>query len=90
MSVTEFTLGFPTLHYDAALKLNEVRATMKPKSRKTYTAGWRAGRKARFPVLETAPNTDASHAIRHSISPPTREQLMARSANVRRVSKIEA
>ena len=40
--------------------------------------------------LETSLNTDTSHAICHFISPPTRKQLMAGSANVHRVYKTEA
>ena len=61
---------------------------LKPLTR--YAAGRKASRKPTFPILETPLNTSATHAIRPFISPPTREQLMAGSASVRRVYKIEA
>jgi len=39
--------------------------------------------------MDIAPQAVASHAIRPFIPPPTREQLMAGSANLRRVYKVE-
>ena len=62
----------------------------KPKHIATNVAGGKAGTNARAPVLEPAPTTVASEARRDFIPPPTREQLMAGSANLRRVYKIEA
>ena len=62
----------------------------KPTPLTTYSVGRKSGRKPRFPVLDTPLNTDTTHAVRLFISPPTREQLMAGSASVRRVYKIEA
>ena len=49
------------------------------------------GGEARVPVLTTAPNTAVpSRSIpSHSIPLPTREQLMAGSANLRRVYKVK-
>jgi hypothetical protein len=55
----------------------------------TYAAGGKQGREARAPVLDTAPKNVASRVTRSFIPPPTREQLMAGSANLRRVYKIE-
>ena len=54
-----------------------------------YAARRKEGRKAKVPVMDIAPKAVASHAIRPFIPPPTREQLMAGSANPRRVYKIE-
>ena len=48
------------------------------------------GEKARVPVAKPARNNVASRAIRDFIPPPTRDQLMAGSANLRRVYKVEA
>jgi hypothetical protein len=62
----------------------------KPKSLTPYAAERKGDRKARGSVLETARNTAASFAIRSFILPPTRDQLMAGSANLRRVYKVEA
>jgi hypothetical protein len=50
----------------------------------------KAGKKADVSVSEPASNFVASRAIRAFIPPPTREQLMAGSANLRRVYKVEA
>jgi len=60
-----------------------------PKPRTTYAA-WRiGGRRARVSLVDTASKTVASRADRPFIPPPTREQLMAGSANLRRVYKVE-
>jgi hypothetical protein len=48
-----------------------------------------AGRKPTALVLESDPDTVVPHAIPPFIRPPTREQLMAGSTNVRRVYKVE-
>ena len=53
-------------------------------------AGGTGGEEAKVPVSKPALKTVASRAIRAFIPPPTREQLMAGSANLRRVYKIEA
>jgi len=55
----------------------------------TYAAWGNTGRRARVPLLDTASKTVASNAVRPFIPPPTREQLMAGSANLRRVYKVE-
>ena len=49
----------------------------------------KAGRKPTALVLERDPDTVVPHTIHPFIPPPTREQLMAGSANVRRVYKVE-
>jgi hypothetical protein len=60
-----------------------------PKPQMTYAA-WRKGsRRARVPLLDTASKKAASYAVRPFIPSPTREQLMAGSANLRRVYKVE-
>ena len=60
-----------------------------PKPFTTYAAWMKGDRKTRVPVLDTAPKNVTPHRIRPFIPPPTREQLMAGSANLRRVYKIE-
>jgi len=55
----------------------------------TYAAWGNRGRRVRVPLLDTASKTVASNAVRPFIPPPTREQLMAGSANLRRVYKVE-
>ena len=55
----------------------------------TYAAWGNTGRRARVPLLDTASKTAASDAVRPFIPPPTREQLMAGSASLRRVYKID-
>jgi hypothetical protein len=61
----------------------------KPRSLMTYAVAGKGRIKARVPVLETAPEVVASHTIRPFILPPTRDQLMVGSANLRRVYKVE-
>jgi hypothetical protein len=60
-----------------------------PKPPTTYAAWRKRGRKARVPVLDPAAENVASRATGSFIPPPTREQLMAGSANPRRVYKVE-
>ena len=61
----------------------------RPKLQITY-ATWRKGsRRPPAPLLDTASKTVASEPARPFIPPPTREQLMAGSANLRRVYKLE-
>ena len=48
------------------------------------------GRRERYPALDTARKNVSSEGTRPFILPPTREQLMAGSANLRRVYKVEA
>jgi hypothetical protein len=47
------------------------------------------GRRAGVPLLDIAEKTVARDAVRPFIPPPTREQLMAGSASLRRVYKID-
>jgi len=47
------------------------------------------GRKPLVPVLPIAPTVVSPHANHPFIPPPTREQLMAGSANLRRAYKVE-
>ena len=59
------------------------------------TSGKKRGRKPRAPVSERivlviTPTVVSAGANQPFIPPPTREQLMAGSANVRRVYKVEA
>jgi len=60
----------------------------KPKRFSADAAGPKGGRTATVAVSEAAPNTVASDAIRDLIPPPTREQLMPGSANLRRAYKL--
>ena len=60
-----------------------------PKPLTTYAAGRKGGRKVRASVLDAAPKNVAARVTCSFISPPTREQLMAGSANLRRVYKVE-
>jgi hypothetical protein len=60
-----------------------------PKPLATYAAGEKKGRKAGAPALDTPSKNGSSRVIRPFIPPPTREQLMAGSANLRRVYKVE-
>jgi hypothetical protein len=62
----------------------------KPKPIAVDAAREKDGRKAGVPVSDTARNTVAPSVIRPFIRPPTREQLMAGSANLRRVYKVES
>jgi len=62
----------------------------KPKPLAMDMAGESSSNKPGVPAPEAAPNTAAPDAIRDFIQPPTREQLMAGSANLRRVYKVEA
>jgi hypothetical protein len=48
------------------------------------------GRRERYPALYSARKNVSSDGTRPFILPPTREQLMAGSANLRRVYKVEA
>lgn len=61
----------------------------KPEPVPPYRTARKSGRKARDPAREPARNTVAFFATRPFIPPPTREQLMAGSANLRRVYKVE-
>jgi hypothetical protein len=60
-----------------------------PKPFPTDAAWSKWSRNVKVPVLDAAPKTVASRPIRPFIPPPTREQLMAGSANLRRVYKVE-
>jgi hypothetical protein len=60
----------------------------RPKPFTTYAARGKGGRPAKVPVLESAKNRCLS-ADPPFIEPPTREQLMAGSSNLRRVYKVE-
>jgi hypothetical protein len=62
----------------------------KPKRVGTNTDRGTAGEKAKVPVLNPFRVAVASRAIPAFIPPPTREQLMAGSAKLRRVYKVEA
>lgn len=62
----------------------------KPKPPATDLAEGKGNRNAAGPVSEPSPKALTSRAIRAFIPPPTREQLMAGSANLRRVYKVEA
>jgi hypothetical protein len=57
--------------------------------RTAYAARGKGHRKARVPLLGIASKTVTSDKVRPFIPPPTREQLMAGSANLRRVYKVE-
>jgi hypothetical protein len=60
-----------------------------PKPRTMYWTRGKDGTRVRVPLLDTASKTAASDAVRPFIPPPTREQLMAGSASLRRVYKID-
>jgi hypothetical protein len=60
-----------------------------PKSITPDAAKGKAGRKPNAFVLESERNTVPPDTIRPFIPPPTRKQLMAGSASVRRVYKFE-
>jgi hypothetical protein len=79
----------PSLPYDAALQLWEERqhATTKPS---TTDAAPKRGRRAKHPALDSTRKNFSCDGIHPFIPPLTREQLMAGSANLRRVYKIEA
>ena len=62
----------------------------KPNPLATHAAGGKSGKKAIVSGSETATKNITSHATGDFIPPPTREQLMAGSANLRRVYNIEA
>jgi hypothetical protein len=55
----------------------------------TYRARRKADGKTRLPVLDIARKNVSSDGIRPFIPQPTRGQLMAGSANLRRVYKVE-
>ena len=55
----------------------------------TYGARRKGDGKTRLSVLDIARKNVRSDGIRPFIPPPTREQLMAGSANLRRVYKVE-
>jgi hypothetical protein len=55
----------------------------------TDAATGKGEEKAAVPVSDAARDAVGSGTIRAFISPPTREQLMAGSANLRRVYKVE-
>jgi len=62
----------------------------KPKQVATNTDRGTAGEKAKVPVSNPSRVGVTSRAIPAFVPPPTREQLMAGSANLRRVYKVEA
>ena len=60
-----------------------------PKPQTTYAAWGKGGRRVKVSLLDTPSKTVAYLAVRPFIPPPTREQLMAGSTNLRRVYKVE-
>jgi len=53
-------------------------------------AARKRGKRERYAALDSARKNVSSDGTRPFIPPPTREQLMAGSANLRRVYKVEA
>ena len=70
-------------------RFNLGRSASMPQSKPFATARKR-GRRERYPALLSARKNVSSDGTRPFIPPPTREQLMAGAANLRRVYKVEA
>ena len=62
----------------------------KPNHYATDASGRKEGRKTWITVSKMAANTAAAPMTADFIPPPTRDQLIAGSANLRRVYKVEA
>ena len=73
------------------LRFNLGRSVSMPQPKPfTTDAAPKRDRRARHPTLDSTRKNFSSDGTHPFIPPPTREQLMAGSANPRRVYKIEA
>ena len=71
------------------LRFNLGRSASMPQSKPFATdTARKRGRRERCPALYSARKNVSSDGTRPFIPPPTREQLMAGSANLRRVYKV--
>jgi hypothetical protein len=87
--VSKLTLRSPLPHYDAAFDLRRGVSMQQQKPFTTNRARSKEDGKTRLAVLDIGRKKVGSDGIRPFIPPPTREQLMAGSANLRRVYKAE-
>ena len=73
------------------LRFNLGRSVSMPQPKPfTTDAAPKRGRRARHPASDSTRKNFSSDGTRPFIPPPTREQLMAGSAKLRRVYKVEA